>query len=294
MILGAARCGTSSIHELYRLHPAACASAPKEPFFFEAEYARGLDYYRRSYFAHWRGQRVVVEARVANLLLPYVPPRILASFPDARFVVSLREPAERAFSHWALNYTVGLESRPFAVAVAQARERLARGDGWEGPDAEQRWCEHVHREPRRVTRDWYLEAGCYAAQLQRYFACFPRERFCILTMEELRRDPGGVARRLLEFAGLDPALGPARLPAIHGSSALGARLFHRINVALGLQRVWPEPWRARLRAFTSRWQPRLPAPADVLASLRELYAPHDRALCALLGWTECPWDPRGP
>lgn len=289
MVLGAARCGTSSIYELFRRHPAVCASRPKEPLFFEAEYQRGLDWYRRTYFPHWNGQRVVVEARVTHLLLPYVAPRIKASFPDARFIVSLRDPAERAFSHWAFNYTLGLERRPFAVAVAQARARLGSANEWEGPDAEERWRAHVYPGQRRITRDWYLEAGFYVDHLRRFFALFPRERFFILTMEDLRSSSSGIARRLLEFAGLDPALGPSSVPMSNDAAGVGSRLLHRIDLALGLPRVLPKSWRQKLRAWTSSLQPRLEAPAEVMAALREMYAPHDRELGSLLGWAQCPW-----
>jgi hypothetical protein len=290
MVLGAARCGTSSIHELFRLHSAACVSQPKEPFFFEAEYQRGLDWYRRTYFPHWNGQGVVVEARPAHLLLPYVAPRIKATFPDARFIISLREPAERAFSHWALNHTLGLEQRPFAVAVAQAIERPCAGNDWEVRFAEQRWCAHVHPRMRRITCDWYLEAGFYATHLRRFFALFPRERFFILTIEDLRDSSSDIARRLLEFAGLDPALGPGSVPMLNGAARVGSRLLHRIDVALGLPRLVPPGWRRKLRGWTSMLQPRLEAPAETMAALREVYAPHDRDLCDLLGWSRCPWD----
>jgi len=264
MILGAARCGTSSIHELFRLHPAVCASRPKEPYFFEREYDRGLDYYRRTYFPHWHGQRVVVEARVANLVLPFVTPRIKQTFPGARFVVSLREPAERAFSHWALKYSVGLEKRPFEVAIAQARERLRDGNELEGPDAERLWRASIKGRPMHVTRDVYLESGFYAAHLRRFFALFPRDRFLILTMDELRGDSGKVARSLLDFAGLDPALGLAQVPCANGVGTAGSRFLHRINNRVGLHRVLPERWRQRLRVWTSRLQPQLLPPAGVM------------------------------
>ena len=290
MVVGAARCGTSSIHELFRLHPAVCASNPKEPFFFENEYERGLDYYRQAYFPHWNGQHVVVEARVANMVLPFVTPRIKNTFPDAQFVVSLREPAERAFSHWALKHSVGLERRPFGVAIAQARERLREGNELEGPDGERLWRAAIRDRPPHVARDVYLEAGLYATHMKRFFAHFPRERLFVLSMEELRADTSDIPRRLFQFAGLDPALGPARMPRINRHSEVGSRFLHRINNKVTLHRFLPSSWRQRIRAWTSPLQPGLEPPASVMASLREFYAPHDRDLCQLMGWTRCPWE----
>src|SRR5687768_11767835 len=87
LILGAARSGTTTLHEYLPLHPDVYMSMPKEPLFFEAEYRRGLDYYWRTYFRGWRGQQLVGEARVANLLLPFVVDRIAESVPDAKLIV---------------------------------------------------------------------------------------------------------------------------------------------------------------------------------------------------------------
>jgi len=289
MILGAARCGTSSLHEFFRQHPGVCASVPKEPYFFEDEYDKGLDHYRRTYFPHWNGQRVVVEGRPANMVLPYVAPRIKESFPDARFIISLRDPAERAFSHWALRYSVGLENRRFDVAIAENCRQLQAGNVLEGPNAERIWRAAICRETRFVAFDVYLDAGFYAAHLRRFFALFPRERFCILTVDELRRDPAQVAQRLFHFAGLDPTRGPASIPHANASLATGPRLLHRIDIVLHLRQLFSPELRLRLRAWTSRLQRRLKPPAETMRWLREYYAPHDRDLCELLGWAQCPW-----
>ena len=289
MILGAARCGTSSLHEFFRQHPDVCASVPKEPYFFEDEYEKGLDHYRRRYFPHWNGQRAVVEARPANMVLPYVAPRIKESCPEARFVVSLRDPAERSFSHWAFRYSVGLENRPFEVAVAQNRRRLQAGNALEGPDAERLWRAAICRKTQYVSFDVYLDAGFYAAHLRRFLALFPRERFCILTMDELRRDPVQVAQRLVHFAGLDPSRGPASILHANAATAAGPRLLHRIDNVLHLRKFFSWGLRQRLRAWTSPLQRRLQPPAETMRWLREYYAPHDQDLCELMGWARCPW-----
>ena len=52
LILGAAKCGTSSLHAWLAEHPDICMSEPKEPKFFEAEFEQGFDFYRRRYFPH--------------------------------------------------------------------------------------------------------------------------------------------------------------------------------------------------------------------------------------------------
>ncbi len=75
-VLGAAKCGTTSLHDYLAQHSDICMSSPKEPFYFEAEQLRGAGWYRSRYFAHWRGEPIVGESRHRNLYLPWVPERI--------------------------------------------------------------------------------------------------------------------------------------------------------------------------------------------------------------------------
>lgn len=292
MILGAARCATSSLHDLLRQHPEVCASSPKEPFFFEDrdEYEKGIGYYQHRYFPHWSGQRVVVEGRVANMVLPYVAPRIKATFPEAHFVVALRDPVERAYSHWSLKHALDLEPRDFDTAIARSRRRLETGNPLDGPDAEHLWRAAICRNPQLVAYDVYVEAGQYAHHLKRFFALFPRERFFIVSLGEMQRDPAGVAHRLFQFAGLDPARGPVSLPHSNASSMTGPRFLHRIDNALRLHALLPMSWRLRLRRWTSPLQRRHPPRPETMVWLREYFAPHDQELCRLMGWIRCPWQ----
>jgi hypothetical protein len=86
-ILGAAKCGTSSLRGYLSRHPEVFMSDPKEPFFFEAEYEKGFDFYWRRYFSDWQGEPAIGEARHRNLFLPYVTKRIAASVPDAKLLM---------------------------------------------------------------------------------------------------------------------------------------------------------------------------------------------------------------
>src|SRR5204862_1223537 len=99
-VVGAAKSGTTSLHVYLDQHPDIFMSKPKEPFFFEAEYDRGPEYYYRRYFGGWNGQREVGESRHRNLYFPYIPARIHSYNPNARIIAVLRNPAERAISHW--------------------------------------------------------------------------------------------------------------------------------------------------------------------------------------------------
>ena len=203
--------------------------------------------------------------------------------------MSLRDPAERAFSHWAPKYSLGFESLSFDDAMAHNFERLQAGRGLDGPDLQRLWCASLDRRNRNAAFVSYIDAGFYAAHLMRFFALFPRERFCILTLDELVHHPEQVAQRLFRFAGLDPARGPGEAPHNHARSGTGPRLLHRIGHALNVPRLLPPAWRKRVRAWTSRFQRQLAPPPETMRRLRDFYAPHNQALCELLGWSRCPW-----
>ncbi len=118
-LLGAAKCGTTSLHYLLDQHPDICMANPKEPLFFEAEYEKGLEYYQRTYFTGCNAEPVIGESRTRNLFLPYVPGRIHETFPEAKFIVVLRNPVERAYSHWHHWSASGVEKLEFGEAVKQ-------------------------------------------------------------------------------------------------------------------------------------------------------------------------------
>jgi len=281
-ILGAARSGTTSLASYLASHPDVLLSTPKEPRFFEAEYEKGLDYYWSTYFAAWRGEAAVGEARVANLFLPYVPQRIHESAPDARLIAILREPGQRAYSHWWLRRCSGTELRSFRRAVAEEEERLAAGIRFPGEGGEERW--RAFQARRHEVRDVsiYLECGYYAEQLRRYLDLFDRRRLKVLLLDDLRRDPERVVHETWQFLGVDPTVATPRFAAHNASVPLAALGPLRLARSLGLVRRLPRGLRERGRALLNRFG-RVPVmDPRVRHRLYRHYAPHVAALQDLL------------
>ena len=83
---------------------------------------------------------MVGEARVLNLVLPYVPSRIHAIVPDARLIIILRNPVDAALSQWWMRYCNGKEKLKFDEALRENLVRIATGATIEGIDSEQIWC----------------------------------------------------------------------------------------------------------------------------------------------------------
>jgi hypothetical protein len=255
-VLGAAKSGTTSLHDYLGQHPDVCMSDPKEPFFFEAEHDRGAAYYRNRYFAHWRGEAHVGESRHRHLYLPHLPQLLHAHNPDARLVAILRDPVERAVSHWWHWYSRGLEPLGLQAALDADLERIGAGLDY-GTPAEQELYRRVmngdglptHRAYIETYRT-YLDTGHYAQQLQRYIALFGRERLHVARFEDLVDDPARTVAAVLEHIGADPA------------PAAGFAYPHRNQGAPGFEAHVTDAIRERLETY---------------------YAPHERALAELLG-----------
>lgn len=309
LVLGAAKCGTTSLCAALARHPDVRLSDPKEPVFFEREYERGLAYYWERYFSGWRGEPVVGEGRVYNLYLPFVPERIRESLPDARFVVVLRDPAERAHSHWWHRVTRGYERRSFEEVVREELAELAAGDRFQVARDPEAWKRNffpgtrgTHADVREVR---FLEMGHYAEQLHRYSELFPPDRLRVLFFEDLvpegdDRNEADPSRRreelrdLFVFLGVDPGEAPLDLPRENVSrqrvKGRTGFLLERLSWILGLGRYLPKRLRTTVRRKLSREAERPPLSPEMRRALLDHYARPNEELCRLVGRRPDAWD----
>lgn len=204
VILGGQRCGTSSLYKYLGRHPEIAPSLRKEIEYFTVDYGKGENWYRAHFPLRMRrmlhramGRRLFTfEATPDYLFDPRAPERLRKLLPGARLVVLLREPVERAFSHYHHMARLGLEDLGFAEAIAAEDDRLAGQ------------LEQMQNDPlSRVLpfrRHSYFARGLYADQLERWFEQFPREQFLILRSSDFFRDPRAVLEQILEFIGAEP------------------------------------------------------------------------------------------
>lgn len=259
VVVGAQRAGTTSLYNGLAGHPDVGRALTKEVRFFDVQYHRGLGWYRSNFpsVASRRRHRdrtgrdlVVGEASPDYLFYPEVPARIAADLPEARLLVVLRDPVDRAYSHYWHQVRRGFEVLPFEEAVAREAERV--GDRSEGVGF---GAHHFS----------YLSRGYYADQLAHLFAYVPREQVTVLFSDDLFRDPEPVVSQVCEFLGLRP-WAPASFPVLNGMSrgemgaGVRARLEahfepHDLRLASLLGR--PLPWRETepiaSRARSERW-----------------------------------------
>jgi hypothetical protein len=201
-ILGAAKCGTTSVHGYLSQHPEVCMSNPKEPFFFEAEFENGSAYYFNRYFSHWKDETTVGEARHRNLYMPYTAERIHAFNPQARLIVCLRNPAQRAVSHWWHWYSRGMDPLSFAQAIEEDRERIESRISYDNLPIRNLYQRMLTSDGKGILRT-YLDSGYYYEQIERFLRLYPRSHLHVVLLEDLVRDPERVMAAILDFIGVD-------------------------------------------------------------------------------------------
>ena len=124
-VLGAMRTGTASLAHYLDQHPAICFTVPRDPNFYRKDelYERGIDYYIHAFSQEMNGQPCRGEASPSYFAHPHVVgPRLQAQYKDypLKFIVLLRDPVSRAWSHYLSRVHQGYEPRDFATASTAA------------------------------------------------------------------------------------------------------------------------------------------------------------------------------
>jgi hypothetical protein len=214
LIIGGQRCGSTSLYSMVCEHPQVMAASHKEPHFFDVNHRRGEAFYRRLFplTAHMRararragGPVVTGEATTHYLSNPAVPARVAAMLPEVRLVAILRDPVERAYSHYQLARRNGRELLSFEEALAAEDGRL---DGEE----ERLLADPAYRGEVYSVQS-YRTRGLYLRQLEWWWQHVPGERLLVLRAEDMFADPVAVYRQLAGFLGLQPDLDADRFEA---------------------------------------------------------------------------------
>jgi len=207
-ILGAAKCGTTTLFSYLNELPDICMSDPKEPFFFEAEFENGLQFYQDKYFSHWNSEPILGDARVSNLYIPWVPNRIYETNPNSKLIVIVRNPIERAFSNWVHFRNAQLDELNFSEAIRADWERIQSGRNYETNEEVEQHTQQLVVNAQGHSGEGlyrtYIDRGYYFEQIQRYLKLFPREQLKIYLFEEFVAEPNRVVTEIIEFLELDP------------------------------------------------------------------------------------------
>lgn len=206
LIIGAQKAGTTALFDYLAEHPDVAVPAEKEAHYFDDETVDWAAPDHERYHALFPPQdgRLRGEATPIYCYWPNALERIADYRPDIKLIFLIRDPVERAWSHWRMETARGVETHPFSWCIRQGRQRLFDAEPW-----------GHHREFS------YVERGFYAEQVERMLALFPRDRILILRAEDLRAAPGESLSSVTGF--LDISAFPDPKPrAVHVGEDRGA------------------------------------------------------------------------
>jgi hypothetical protein len=197
IVVGAQRSGTTSLFHYISQHPDIIPSLTKEIHFFDMYYKRGLLWYRMHFPpAHDMPQSSITgESTPYYLFHPQVPHRMRKHLPNVKIIMILRNPTERAISHYFHEVQRGCESLPLMEALYSEESRL------EVP------LKKMHTKKNLNSRDHqtysYKSRGRYIEQIQRFDRLFGKRQRLIICSERLSEEPLLIMQRVFEFLEVD-------------------------------------------------------------------------------------------
>lgn len=266
LIIGAQRSGTTSLARYLATHPEMYVASQKEVHFFDRHFSKGLDWYRLQ-FAEGADAGAVGEATPEYMYDPVALARLAETVPDAKLIVSLRNPVDRAYSEYWFVRGRGYESLALDEALAAEPARLTSSD------------------PLERMRHAYVDRGRYLVQLQKVCEFFPRDQVLVVVFEEWMKDPGAALRAMQRFVGVTEDFVPSNVGRRFGR----ARTF-RSQGLRKLARVLPYPFGAAVSRLNARPDPYPPMDHRTRESLQEQFAADNHALAAWLGRDLSVWD----
>lgn len=195
LIIGAQKGGTTSLYRLLSLHPRVHPTIKKEIHYFDNNYDKPYSWYAAHFPLRVFPSFISGEASPYYIFHPRAPHRIATTIPDVRLIALLRDPVERAYSHYQHNRRKGREPLSFEDAIGREAQRTAGAHEKIMNDAFFYSSSHQHYT--------YLQRGCYYWQLCRFLKYFRRSQIFLQTSEQFFYDPSSTWRSITRFLELE-------------------------------------------------------------------------------------------
>lgn len=196
LIIGTKRGGSTSLYEYLADHPEVLPCAAKKgTHYFDVNFSRGWSWFR-SFFPVAADGHITGEGSPYYLFHPLAAARIAAALPDVKLIAALRDPVDRAYSHYHYNLRRGFETLPLEAALDAEPGRLAGEADKIAADPNYQSVAHRHHS--------YLARGRYAEQLERLYTFIAPERVLLLQSEAMYADPNAAMADVYAFLGLAP------------------------------------------------------------------------------------------
>ncbi len=272
-VVGAPKCGTTTLCRYLEDHPEVCFSSPKEVNYFSSDdlkrqylyYAEPVVENLEDYHAVFQGggsNCIYGEGSVSYLYYPAVASKIYKYNPSAKIIAMVRNPVDRAFSHYLMDKRLGYVEKTF---------------------------EHIFNNPGDNVNHFqqYFSLGLYAEQLQRYVDVFGVERVKVYSDQELRHHSNDVLGNVCEFLGIKQDIsmptGRAHNEYKAPNNWLVARLYKMYSMRALMRQLLPRKIQSVLKdvLFSKSGKPQL-EPA-FRRELQEFYRSDVERLSLLLG-----------
>jgi Sulfotransferase domain len=245
IIIGAQKCGTTSMHSYLHRHRQIAMSRRKELDFFieKRNWSKGVDWYASQFpeGSVIRGESSPNYTWARQF--PGVPARMHSVVPRARLLFMVRDPVDRLISHWVHNYSHGREKRPLAEAALDRR---------------------------------YLERSMYWSQVSAFLEFYPRSQLMVVTMDELHRQCRATMMKVFDFLEVERDFRSPMI-AIRRNRSSRKRRKNRVGDWIATTQLarridsLPDRWRSPLRnALYYPFSRRFDRPALGEADRREL------------------------
>jgi len=189
LIIGAQKSGTSTLFRLLSEHPDIQNPYTKELHYFDQNFNRPF-YWYKSHFPIDRG-KITGEATPIYLFHPAIPLRVQTHLPKTKFIVILRNPVDRAYSHYQMSVRKKIETLSFEDAINAEPSRIKEASLNPSGTNSQISMPLKHYS--------YLSRGKYYNHLTRWFALFPQSQFHILSFEDLLSNTQYEYDRICDF-----------------------------------------------------------------------------------------------
>jgi len=185
---GAHKSATTTLYNLLRQHPDVYLPDIKELHFFDKEekYSKGISWYEKVFFSEVKREKIIGEITPIYMYLEYVPQRIYSDLGgNVKFIFMLRDPIERALSHYCASYSRGYQKEETFGKAIHLEEKTKTGN-----------CE----ERMRFN---YINRGFYSKQIKRFLKYFPKENMQFILFEDFIRDIPNIMKQIFSFLEVD-------------------------------------------------------------------------------------------
>lgn len=295
ILIGAAKCGTTAMYELLRHHPEIFWSPVKEPHYFSGfEVSNFTNHFRQNnvtdpegYFSQsplprkfqlflndpkqynrlFEGApagKIRGEASTSYLYSERAPEAIFRHNPKTRLIAILRNPAERAFSHYVMALKYGYTKDDFLTAIKKDQAKKEKGWG---------------------QSELFLELGHYDEQIEHYYKYFPRNQVHVIIYEEWKLRRQKTIEELIAFLDISPMDHPEQKTYNAGEIPRFVRFnqwIHRMGLRQYLADRLPPAIKEKLRAWYLKPKEKDSLTSEGRSFLKEYYEPRIRRLEEIL------------